>query len=504
MQFRHALELKIKEEEEDKRMQEYLCLDTTDATKSLQALRRDFLTQFAFARIVNNVPRATVQSFKRQLEALSTHLQQHTFSRIRQEMPGFSMVEMLGDVFDLTRDSFMGRDTEFRLLREHGAYVKPVERKLGTDKTGETFVAYDSPFEQTLEAMFTNPQVWAAVKSFSERARQKTRRKEWATSGSFDEEHTINDIEDGVEFSRFMENLQLQHDEYVLPFLKYYDGLEVVNGLGQARTTYELACFYWALVCMPPEVRLLHKNLRMGTVCYKRALSKLGVEPVIDGFWGACMRRLKAGIKLQTPDGVRTFRGGTVLLAADTPAAAQLTGTKEAVGPSTFSICRNCHCEQTRMRTPNSFVAELPGWRARCGNRKAEFRQRSKDDLKEYLAKVQQMLDGKLKKVDLDLWMMSMGVNSFCTALTCVPYYSPVNGSPHDPMHIVFEGIARQLLGALSFYLKKWGVDLMEIPARLSAWARGTGRCRAHYPYMNTSRCVFTDANARAHTRKHY
>jgi hypothetical protein len=242
----------------------------------------------------------------------------------------------------------------------------------------------------------------------------------------------------------------------------------------------------------------------MGTVCYKRALSKLGVEPVIDGFWGACMQRLKAGIKLETPDGVRTFRGGTVLLAADTPAAAQLTGTKEAVGPSTFSICRNCHCEQTRMRTPNSFVAELPGWRARCDHRKAEFRQRSTADLKEYLAKVQQMLDGKLKKADLDLWMKSMGVNSFCTALTCVPYYSPVNGSPHDPMHIVFEGIARQLLGALSFYLKKWGVDSLEIPARLSAWARGTGRCRAHYPYMNTGRCVFTDANARAHTRKHY
>ena len=171
--------------------------------------------------------------------------------------------------------------------------------------------------------------------------------------------------------------------------------------------------------------------------------------------------------------------------------------------PSTLSICRNCHCEQTRMRTPNSFVAELPGWKARCGNRKAEFRQRSTADLKEYVAKVQQMLDGKLKKAELDLWMKSMGVNSFCAALTCVPYYSPMHRTPHDTMHIVFEGLARQLLGALSFYLKKWGVDLMEIPARLSAWARVTGRSRAHYPYLNTNRCVFTHTNAHTHTRIH-
>ena len=52
--------------------------------------------------------------------------------------------------------------------------------------------------------------------------------------------------------------------ERPLVFMLYYDGLEVVNGMGQARVTHELACFYWALIHISDwEKRLLPENLRL-------------------------------------------------------------------------------------------------------------------------------------------------------------------------------------------------------------------------------------------------
>ena len=68
-----------------------------------------------------------------------------------------------------------------------------------------------------------------------------------------------------------------------LVLMFYYDGLEVVNGLGQARTTHELGCFYWTLLNIDQVKRLSNNCIRMATVCYKRAITICGMDKVVAG-----------------------------------------------------------------------------------------------------------------------------------------------------------------------------------------------------------------------------
>ena len=116
----------------------------------------------------------------------------------------------------------------------------------------------------------TQPETWQDVKEFSSHIAGM----DFATE-AYDAELKLADTWDGAEFGRFIKSVKVPSGQKTLVFILYYDGLEVVNGLGQARTTHELACFYWALVDLKQERRLNRTHLRLATVCYKRALTEV-------------------------------------------------------------------------------------------------------------------------------------------------------------------------------------------------------------------------------------
>lgn len=460
-------------------------------------LRKEFLSSLAQARVVQHASRDVVDKVKNEVQVLVRSLHAETVARL-QPLVGteVSVDELVGDLFNVVNGNFGQRDSELASLRSHPAYVKPTCRKLGVDVRGssgadsETFYAYDSPFEETVEALLAQPRVWKDVKAFAAEVQRRTDNKLWATDTSRAKDHILYDIIDGVGFGQFIMRVQLQPGEMPLVFMLYYDGLEVANGLGQARTTHELACFYWALINVGHKERLQHSNLRLATVCLKRAVSRLSAEVALQ-HWCDSMDRLKRGVTLRTPDGQCKFRGGTAVLAADTPAANQLVGTKESVGPSTKLICRGCLCAQAEMRQCHSFLASFQGWKRVCAGRRSVFSLRSIDDMKAYVAKVEEVMHGKMTHDDLLQWMQTMGVNRFAAALSRLPYISVLRGAPMDVMHVLFEGIAKQVLGAFSYYAcSRWGVDVHDIPAALDAWAVKSGRCRSHYPHLNSSRCA--------------
>ena len=402
-------------------------------------------------------------------------------------VPGASANEVLGDVFNCMH-AITSRDAELQYVRGLPGYVKPTKRSLGKKYGGssgqeliEEFFAYDAPLEPTLEAMFkTMPGVWDQVKSFKQRVETGN-----ATSEEYNESTVIADATDGTELRRFMLRLKLKPGETPLIFILYYDGLEVVNGLGQARLTHELACFYWALVNLEQLHRLDHKHLRLATVCLKRAVSHVGMDVVIggtptekEGSWGAAMERFANGAKLATPDGSRTCKGGTAVVSADTPAGAELHGLKESVGLFTISLCKGCHCLQHGTPPPyrqaNSFLHGLSqGWKRRCAGRKQRFRLRDISDLKEYLTKLKSVEAGDLTQTQLNVWKQQMGVNSFVSAMWCCPLYSHSTGCPIDVMHILFEGVARSLLGALAYIMiRDWGVHKEDLVVAIAAFCR--------------------------------
>ena len=466
-------------------------------------------------RVVNHVPRDSVSNIKTAMSDMVSVLRSDAVRKLSPLFAeGVDPETAVGEAFRSVEESLHQlasvRDAEVKHLRKHEAYVKPERRYLGS-KIGagtigeeEKFYAYDSPLDKTLEAMFsTRPDIWDDVESFKDRVEQRMNASE-----NYDESARISDIIEGVEFGNFYIRLKLRPGEMPLVFIFYYDGLEVVNGLGQARLTHELACFYWALVPISDlEKRLKPENLRLATVCLKRAITHVGIDVVINGrpedggdctSWGAQMRRLGSadGMQLSAGDSVRTFRGGTAMLSADTPAAAEVMGFKKSVGPSTKSVCKGCHCRQhgepgqpAPYRQPNSFLSSCLGWKRVCAGRTQNFRLRDTGDFRKYLQKLLELERGELSAADLAAWMQEVGVNEFLPAMHRCPFFSLTAGCPMDMMHILLEGTARNLLGAVVWVMiRKWGIDEDDIVSSIGTYAAVNEKKRSTYPFINSSR----------------
>ena len=210
------------------------------------------------------------------------------------------------------------------------------------------------------------------------------------------------------------------------------------------------------------------------------------------------MRRLATGQLMNTPEGVKKFGGGMPLTAADTPAAAQLAGTKESVGPSTVSVCRGCHClqhspdESNLYRQPNSFLSGCPGWAAKCSGRKQVFKLRSKDDLLEYASLVMKWERGVISHSALTDWLQKHGINTFQTGFARVPLYNPVTGAPMDAMHVLFEGITRLLLGIVVYYADRhWGVPVKRLVSRIAKYSKKHKLGAGFFPHVNSTRAAY-------------
>lgn len=454
-----------------------------------------FLHKLAHARVVSHTSREVVQDFKEIMADMCGEVKKLVVERLEQAPAGMPASEVVEEVFaaaaQITR-----RDNELDHLRASDAYIKPLPRPLKVVRGGkdndviEKFTAYDGNLDGQIEQLASDPEVWQDLSTFKEKIKDRLR-----TSNDYTD-ISIEDCWDGSEFGTFYLKMKIKDDETPLIWMFYYDGLEVVNGLGQARTTHELACFYWCLLNVRPELRATPKYVRLATVCNKRAVSIAGMDAVLNkgaSSWGAQMARYSKGVSIATPDGVRTFRGSTAIVAADTPAAAELTGHKKAVGPSTKSCCRGCHCRQDGWpppyRSPNSFLVRLKGWKRHCPSRVCNFELRSVKDIEAYLEKLKDVLAGRCSQGDLDAWKQEMGVNDFLGAMWKWPYYPVFTGCPQDIMHIFFEGIARQLLGAVAYMMiAHWGVAPEDLVLAIRRHAMESSVSRSEYPYVNSSR----------------
>lgn len=86
---------------------------------------------------------------------------------------------------------------------------------------------------------------------------------------------------------------------------------------------------------------------------------------------------------------------------------------------------------------------------------------------------------------DLDEWMQDRGVNTFLSAVALMPHFSIFTGCPQDMMHIWCEGVARQGLGALSYWLKTvCRADLNQIPSLIAKVCKERGFPRTIFNYF--------------------
>ena len=78
-----------------------------------------------------------------------------------------------------------------------------------------------------------------------------------------------------------------------------------------------------------------------------------------------------------------------------------------------------------------------------------------------------------------------MGVNTFLGALWRCPHYSLFTGFPQDIMHVWFEGIVRNLLGAIAYFMDRhWDFPIADAVEAM----RHHASKQHDFPHVNTSR----------------
>ena len=232
----------------------------------------------------------------------------------------------------------------------------------------------------------------------------------------------------------------------------YYDEVECVNAIGQFTGTHKIGLFYWVTLNYGPNDRMDLTNIHLATVVLDADVSYYGIEQIVSGppnepNWapdgkggssiGASFRALHAGIDLLHPS-AGTFvpvptRGWLVVVSADNPAAALLTGTM--VGTAANRFCRQCTVDRRTkgFDAPCSFVDHTQPSPAL----------RTQEDRRQDME-----VCGNCEED-----MASAGWKSWSHAFTrCGPYFDFLTCLPEDMMHDEYEGIVKGEVAQFIFY----------------------------------------------------
>ena len=426
----------------------------------------------------------TIDSFKDVLKEHDTRCKEEVLRRLaegKSELEKDELARLIGDVFSTTSHL----ETKGELYdRVQPAPAKKRDLVDRPDNNGNAQGprrgdhVYDVPMCDSLKAIIRdNPEVLDTWRQAADN---------WAKLEPGEQIVTYCDITDG---SVFREHPELgaracrSDGALRLGFILYYDEVEVCNAIGHNCGVHKIGLFYWGLLNYAPSVRMDLSNIQLATVVLDADVSYYGVEQIVSGppgepNWphgssiGASLRALHDGITVQQVEGGGfvdvTARGWLVVVSADNPAAALLTGTMIATGANRF--CRQCTVNRMTagFDTPCCFVsnrAPAPPLRTQAD--------RSKD----------------IKECGDDAKKMSVaGWKSWSHAFSrCGPHFDYLVGVPEDVMHDLLEGITKGELAHFIFYCERvkgyFQLDDLNMTLDKHAWPGGSRPC----PYFTRS-----------------
>ena len=233
------------------------------------------------------------------------------------------------------------------------------------------------------------------------------------TSHAQSSEDILGDFCDGTLFKT---HPLFSTDPYALQIVAYYDEVETVNPIGSYVKKHKLGCMFFFLGNVRPKFRSTFKAIHLVAVGKYVDIVKYGMDAFLAPFVKDLKTLFCDGLQVLINDRYHTILGGLLAFLADTLAAHAVGGFK---GSMSFAlrICRTCMA--TTADTSTCFKE------VDCTLRTAEnhFQQCLK-------------LSGPLK----DHFSTSFGINRL-SILEEIPYFSVINGLPHDIMHDLYEGI---------------------------------------------------------------
>ena len=381
------------------------------------------------------------------------------------EVKGFEA--MVKDIFDAHKTIETPAQLEQRVqpvvARRRELIDRPNSNGEATGPRSDDHV-YDVPIADGLKAILRDdPSLWNQLRQAAD---------SWAEPKAGDSLNVFHDISDGAVFREHPElGVQADRSDGAVRtgFILYYDEVEVCNALGAFTGVHKIGLFYWALLNLPAHKRMDLCNIHLATVVLDSDMSYYGAAQIVSGVQGepnypegssigASLRALHEGVSFQEPSG-GTFedvcvRGWLVVVSADFPAAAVLTGTM--VGTSARRFCRECCVDRRKAgyNEPCSFcepcTPEAPPLRT-LEQRAEDMRTCGNDEAK----------------------MSSAGWKSWSHAFErCGPYFNICVGIPYDMMHTEPEGLLKGECAHFIFYCIriKGCFELDDLNKRLDAY----------------------------------
>ena len=301
---------------------------------------------------------------------------------------------------------------------------------------------YDVPICDGLKAVLRdNPSLLEKFRSAAAK---------WADPTPGESITVYSDITDGAVFRAHPElgiNADRSDGSLRVGFMLYFDEVEVVNALGSFTGVHKIGLFYWALLNLDANERMDLKNIHLATIALDADIGYYGMEQIVSGppgepnypdgtSIGASLRALHDGVQLSIGKHGKFIdvltRGWLVVVSADFPAAAVLSGTM--VGTSANRFCRECEVDRREegYDCPCSFI----------------FPTEATPALRTLASRAEDMATCG----DCEEDMKSAGWTSWSHAfIRCGPYFNFLQQIPYDLMHGEGEGLLKGELAHLIF-----------------------------------------------------
>jgi hypothetical protein len=203
----------------------------------------------------------------------------------------------------------------------------------------------------------------------------------------------------------------------------YMDEVELCNPIGTHRNKHKLCMFYLQAVNIPPQFRSTRATVFplavLNSSCLKYS-SYENLSTVLSDFVSTSNIMSDSGLELTTSHGkIRCFLK-VISFLGDSLAANHIGGFKEGFS-RVLRCCRSCNLSQIQMETAHEEVPHMLR------------------GLTEHFIRVSEMNLPKLRKHRVG-WSTLYGING-PSVLSKLKDFDLTKQMPHDPMHILLEGI---------------------------------------------------------------
>ena len=221
-------------------------------------------------------------------------------------------------------------------------------------------------------------------------------------------------------------------DPRALQIILYTDDLEITNPLGTHTKKHKVQMLYFTLGNIPPQFRSKLSAIYLLGIAKTIHVKRHGITSLLRDFISTINDLSSTGIEFVVNGAPTLMKGALSMVLADTPAANSLGGFKEGVGFAA-KPCRSC-------KISSSEVA------AKHNARQLEHR-----SLQQHRELVDLMANPELPKYEKQRWSKELGINQR-SCLMDITLFDICTDLPHDPMHVLLEGVVPMEMALLLYY----------------------------------------------------